>query len=118
MVIDVRTRDEWNAGHHREAQHIPLGELPRALATLPRDRPIAVYCQHGTRAAVASSLLSAAGIEAAPELSFAQPIARFEKLRMPSVQKIAMMTMSAPLTARRSMCGIPGVSTPRIPSAT
>jgi hydroxyacylglutathione hydrolase len=64
MVIDVRTKDEWNAGHHREAQHIPLGELPRALATLPRDRPIAVYCQHGTRAAVASSLLSAAGIEA------------------------------------------------------
>jgi rhodanese-related sulfurtransferase len=34
------------------------------LATLPRDRPIAVYCQGGTRSAVASSLLSAASIEA------------------------------------------------------
>ncbi|MEP7066651.1 MAG: rhodanese-like domain-containing protein [Gemmatimonadota bacterium] len=64
MVLDVRTKAEWNAGHHRAAEHIPLGDLPRALATLPRDRPIAVYCQHGTRAAVASSLLSAAGIEA------------------------------------------------------
>ena len=40
------------------------GELPRALATLPRDRPIAVYCQRGSRSAVAASLLSAAGIEA------------------------------------------------------
>jgi hydroxyacylglutathione hydrolase len=64
MLIDVRSKAEWNTGHHREAHHIPLGELPRALATLPRDRPIAVYCQHGTRSAVASSLLSAAGIEA------------------------------------------------------
>jgi hydroxyacylglutathione hydrolase len=63
-VVDVRTKDEWIAGHHRDAEHIPLGELPRALATLPRDRPIAVYCQGGTRSAVASSLLCAASIEA------------------------------------------------------
>lgn len=64
MLIDVRSKSEWNTGHHREAHHIPLGELPRALAGLPRDRPIAVYCQGGTRSAVASSLLSAAAIEA------------------------------------------------------
>ncbi len=64
MVIDVRTRSEWNDGHLPTAQHIPLGDLPRSLATLPRDRPIAVYCQGGTRSAVASSLLSAAAIEA------------------------------------------------------
>ena len=64
MVVDVRSKSEWNAGHHREAHHIPLGDLPRALATLPRDKPIAVYCQRGTRSAVASSLLAAAAIEA------------------------------------------------------
>ena len=64
MVIDVRSRAEWNEGHLASANHIPLGELPRALAALPRDRPIAVYCQGGTRSAVASSLLSAAAIEA------------------------------------------------------
>ena len=64
MLIDVRSKSEWNGGHHREAHHIPLGDLPRALASLPRDRPIAVYCQRGSRSAVASSLLSAAGIEA------------------------------------------------------
>jgi len=64
MVVDVRSTSEWNSGHHPDAHHIPLGELPRALATLPRDRPIAVYCQGGTRSAVASSLLSAASIEA------------------------------------------------------
>jgi hydroxyacylglutathione hydrolase len=64
MLVDVRSKSEWNAGHHREAHHIPLGDLPRALATLPRDKPIAVYCQRGSRSAVASSLLSAASIEA------------------------------------------------------
>jgi hydroxyacylglutathione hydrolase len=80
MLIDVRSKSEWNSGHHREAHHIPLGDLPRALATLPRDRPIAVYCQGGTRSAVASSLLSAASIEAVnvPEgwvgIEAAQPV--------------------------------------------
>jgi hydroxyacylglutathione hydrolase len=64
MVVDVRSRAEWKEGHYRDAQHIPLGDLPRALATLPRDRAIAVYCQRGSRSAVAASLLSAAGIEA------------------------------------------------------
>lgn len=64
MLVDVRSKSEWNMGHHREAHHLPLAELPRALATLPRDRPIAVYCQRGSRSAVAASLLSAAGIEA------------------------------------------------------
>ncbi|MEO7038583.1 MAG: MBL fold metallo-hydrolase [Gemmatimonadaceae bacterium] len=64
MLVDVRSKSEWNTGHHREAHHIPLGDLPRALASLPRDRPIAVYCQRGARSAVAASLLSAAGIEA------------------------------------------------------
>ena len=64
MLLDVRSKTEWNGGHHREAHHIPLGDLPRALAELPRDKPIAVYCQRGSRSAVASSLLSAAGIEA------------------------------------------------------
>ena len=64
MLIDVRSKSEFNTGHQRAAQNIPLGDLPRALATLPRDKPIAVYCQRGSRSAVAASLLSAAGIEA------------------------------------------------------
>jgi hydroxyacylglutathione hydrolase len=63
-LIDVRTESEWAAGHHPAARHIPLGELPRALASLPHDQPIAVHCQAGTRSAVAASLLSAAALEA------------------------------------------------------
>jgi len=64
VLVDVRSQSEWELGHHPSARHIPLGELPRALASLPRDRPVAVHCQAGTRSAVAASLLSAASIEA------------------------------------------------------
>lgn len=64
VLVDVRSQSEWDLGHHPSARHIPLADLPRALASLPRDRPVAVHCQRGTRSAVAASLLSAASIEA------------------------------------------------------
>ena len=27
-LIDVREQDEWDAGHHSEAEHIPMGTIP------------------------------------------------------------------------------------------
>jgi hydroxyacylglutathione hydrolase len=60
-VLDVRTSDEWNAGHLPGVVHIPLGTLPDRLAELPRDRPIVLHCQRGGRSSIAASLLQARG---------------------------------------------------------
>jgi hydroxyacylglutathione hydrolase len=60
-VIDVRYSGEWTAGHVPGAVHIPLGTLRSRLAELPRDRPLVVHCQTGGRAAIATSILQAAG---------------------------------------------------------
>ncbi|MBA3346516.1 MAG: MBL fold metallo-hydrolase [Gemmatimonadales bacterium] len=60
-VIDVRARSEWDTGHLPGAAHIPLGELSEHLARLPRDRPLVVHCQGGSRSAIAASLLEARG---------------------------------------------------------
>jgi len=60
FLLDVRTAGEFEAGHVPGAENIPV-ERPNALAErwreLPKDRPIAVYCQTGRRSVKASELL-------------------------------------------------------------
>jgi hydroxyacylglutathione hydrolase len=63
VVLDVRGRNEWDAGHIPGAVHIPLAELADRLPELPKDQPLAVHCQGGGRSAIAASLLQAAGLQ-------------------------------------------------------
>ena len=44
-VIDVRPRDEYDAGHIPEARSIPLPELRRRLRDLPKRGEVIVYCR-------------------------------------------------------------------------
>jgi hydroxyacylglutathione hydrolase len=60
-VIDVRGASEWNEGHIERAEHRFLGDLLTSIDDLPRDTPIALHCQGGTRSAIAASLLQANG---------------------------------------------------------
>lgn len=60
-LIDVRSSDEWNAGHIAQAEHRFLGRLPRYLDQIPRDRKLVVHCQSGARSSIAVSVLQAAG---------------------------------------------------------
>jgi rhodanese-related sulfurtransferase len=45
VVLDVRPTEEHQAGHLPGAVSIPIGELRRRLAELPRDREIVAYCR-------------------------------------------------------------------------
>jgi hydroxyacylglutathione hydrolase len=60
-VLDVRRATEWREGHMPRAEHFYLGDLAAMSRDLPRDTPIAVHCQGGTRSAIAASLLQAEG---------------------------------------------------------
>jgi rhodanese-related sulfurtransferase/DNA-binding transcriptional ArsR family regulator len=44
-VLDVRPVEEYRAGHIPGAISIPVPELKRRLAELPRDREIVAYCR-------------------------------------------------------------------------
>ncbi|MBI5608151.1 MAG: metalloregulator ArsR/SmtB family transcription factor [Deltaproteobacteria bacterium] len=44
-VIDVRPREEFQAGHIPGALSVPLGELQSRLADLPTGRPVVAYCR-------------------------------------------------------------------------
>jgi rhodanese-related sulfurtransferase/predicted transcriptional regulator len=45
VVLDVRPKDEYAAGHILGAISVPIEELDRRFAELPRDREIVAYCR-------------------------------------------------------------------------
>lgn len=60
-LYDDCNRVEGRAGHIPGATQIPLAELSGPIAELDSSRPIAVYCQSGSRSAVAASVLESHG---------------------------------------------------------
>ena len=58
-ILDVRTSEEYAAGHVRGAINIPFNEVGRRAVELGvhRERPLLVYCGHGPRAWIAGAVL-------------------------------------------------------------
>lgn len=44
-VLDVRPSEEYRAGHIPGALSVPLDELDRRMAALPKDREVVAYCR-------------------------------------------------------------------------
>jgi rhodanese-related sulfurtransferase len=63
-LVDVRTAEEFNAGHIPGAINVPLDELRSRLNELPRGQEIATYCQVGQRGYLATRILLQSGFQA------------------------------------------------------
>ncbi|QDU31311.1 Coenzyme A disulfide reductase [Anatilimnocola aggregata] len=61
FLLDVRTADEFNAGHIPGATNISIDVLRAHLDELPRGRDIVAYCQVGQRGYLATRILLQAG---------------------------------------------------------
>lgn len=62
MLLDVRTAEEYGAGHIDGAVNVPVDQVPRRLDELgPRERAMVVYCRSGRRSADAVAVLRRAG---------------------------------------------------------
>lgn len=62
VLLDVRTPEEFNHVHIPGCKHIPLRLLQAKWNTLPKDKPIVVYCHRGGRGTEACAFLKAQGI--------------------------------------------------------
>ncbi len=62
-VIDVRTAQEFDAGHIPGAAFIPLFAVPMRMSELNRHRPVYVVCESGARGFQASQYLNEHGYE-------------------------------------------------------
>lgn len=60
-LLDVRERKEFEEGHLEGAVNMPLLELGTCLSKLSREKPIIVYCAHGSQSLMAARQLSGLG---------------------------------------------------------
>lgn len=72
ILIDVRERGEWDAGHLQIARLVPLSGLPAAAQVgtlgelLPKDKVIYCHCASGRRVLKAADLLRRHGYDVRP----------------------------------------------------
>lgn len=61
IVLDVRTKAEYDKGHIEGAVHIPVDELRSRMQELDKEKEIYAYCAVGVRGHVASRILTQHG---------------------------------------------------------
>jgi rhodanese-related sulfurtransferase len=63
LMLDVRTRAEYEGGHIIDARHIPQDEIAQSAETLKkyRDKVVVACCESGARSGAAARVLRAQG---------------------------------------------------------
>src|SRR5690606_26195401 len=61
QFIDVRTPQEFSAGHAKNAVNMPLDDLEKTLSGLDAEKPTYDICQTGRRSQTAAELLQQSG---------------------------------------------------------
>lgn len=63
-LIDVREEGEFAICAIAGSTLIPMSALPQRLQEIPHDRPVALYCHHGTRSMMAGQWMARNGYDA------------------------------------------------------
>ena len=61
IVLDVRTKGEYQQGHLRGSINIPLKNLQDNLSKIRKDKAVITCCATGSRSGVARSILRSKG---------------------------------------------------------
>ena len=61
FVLDVRTPEEYAAGHVPGAVNVPYDQVASHLAEIPKDKDVVLYCRSGRRTGLAAEVLEANG---------------------------------------------------------
>ncbi|MCO6162428.1 rhodanese-like domain-containing protein [Flavobacterium sp. NRK F7] len=64
VILDVRTKEEYNEGHIKGSKNIALQSLDSKIGEIKKwNKPVIACCRSGMRSAQATSLLKQNGIE-------------------------------------------------------
>lgn len=69
VILDVRTKAEFEEDHIKNAQHIPIDELRSRMTELDKNKSIYIYCQAGLRGYLAQRILVQNGFDKVENLS-------------------------------------------------
>ncbi len=61
VIIDVRSKGEFQSGHIKNSLNIPLEVLSKNLSKFKKDRPIITCCASGMRSSSAKGILKSNG---------------------------------------------------------
>ncbi|MDQ3141443.1 MAG: rhodanese-like domain-containing protein [Bacteroidota bacterium] len=61
LIIDVRTKAEFQNGHIRGSLNIPLQNLQNNFSKIKKDKPVITCCASGIRSASAKGILKSNG---------------------------------------------------------
>ncbi len=61
LIVDVRTKGEFQGGHIKDSINIPLQNLEENLKRLPKSKVIITCCASGGRSGSAASILKSLG---------------------------------------------------------
>ena len=63
VILDVRTKGEYQSGHLRNSINIPIDKLPGNIKKLKKNKAIITCCATGSRSAYARRILKSNGFE-------------------------------------------------------
>jgi len=61
LVIDIRTPDEWREGVIAGSKLLEMDDILKGKTTLPKDKPIIIYCRSGNRTGQTLNILKNSG---------------------------------------------------------
>ena len=61
LLLDVRTREEFSAGHVKKSINIPVSQMPKDFVTLSKEKSIVAVCESGARSAQVVRFLNKKG---------------------------------------------------------
>mgnify|MGYP001186927065 FL=1 len=63
QLIDVREQDEWDAGHHKRASHLPMGEVVEKIDNFTNEEKYIFVCRSGARSARVTNFMISKNVE-------------------------------------------------------
>ena len=63
IILDVRTKGEYQSGHIKGSINIPLQTLEANIGKLKKDKPVITCCASGMRSASAKGILQSKGFK-------------------------------------------------------
>ena len=61
LLMDVRTSNEYDLMHIKNAINIPVNEIEQKILQVEQDKPLMVYCSSGARSKTAIQILNNLG---------------------------------------------------------